>query len=65
MFYVVVNADELRKKGVEFFRKTPDGRGIVPGSELRTLGDLKNVDVFASEESLHEEIERQKTIKEV
>ena len=59
MLYILVDANILKSKGIEFFREAPDGRGIVEASMLRLLGDQKNIETVTSE-SLKERLDKMK-----
>ena len=59
--YALINLSKVRevRKG-RFYEQIPDGRCIVPFSELRAFGTLENVDIIGSSMELKELIERQK-----
>ena len=59
--YALINLSKVRevRKG-RFYEQIPDGRCIVPFSELRAFGTLENVDIIGSSIELKELIERQK-----
>ena len=59
--YVLIDIEQLAEKSrkEEFFEKMPDGRAILPISELKTMGSVTNVDVITTARELKELIRQQ------
>lgn len=57
--YLLVNAEQLKKRS-SMYETMPDGRSIVPMSDQRILGTLKDVDIISTARELKQLIEEQK-----
>lgn len=60
MGYLLVDPLILEEKGIKYFERIPDGRGIVDFGMLRVLGSVSNVQIVGSKEELDEIIKEQK-----
>lgn len=52
MGYLLIAPNILEEKGIKYFERVPDGRGIVDFSLLRLLGNLESVQVVSSKKDL-------------
>lgn len=52
MGYLLVEPEVLEKKGIEYYERIPDGRGIVDFGMLRVLGSASNVQIVSSKAEL-------------
>lgn len=57
--YLLVNAEQLKSRSGRY-ETMPDGRSIVPMSDQRILGTLKDVDIISTARELKQLIEEQK-----
>ena len=57
--YLLVNAEQLKTRSGRY-ETMPDGRSIVPMSDQRILGTLKDVDIISTARELKQLIEEQK-----
>lgn len=57
--YLLVNAEQLKSRSGRY-ETMPDGRSIVPLSDQKVLGTLKNVDIISTARELKQLIEEQK-----
>ena len=57
--YLLVNTEQLNTRSKRY-EKMPDGRNIVPMSDQRVLGTLKEVDIISTARELKQLIEGQK-----
>lgn len=59
--YALIDLKKVREvRSSRFYETIPDGRAIVPLSELRAFGTLENVDIVATANELKKLIEKQK-----
>lgn len=61
--YILVNPVQLKKRS-GMYEMMPDGRSIVPLSDQKILGTLKNVDIIATARELKQLIEEEKKQQE-
>lgn len=61
--YILVNPVQLKKRS-GMYETMPDGRSIVPLSDQKILGTLKNVDIIATARELKQLIEEEKKQQE-
>lgn len=61
--YILVNPVHLKKRS-GMYETMPDGRSIVPLSDQKILGTLKNVDIIATARELKQLIEEEKKQQE-
>ncbi len=57
--YLLVSTDQLKSRSGRY-ETMPDGRSIVPMSDQRILGTLKDVDIISTARELKQLIEEQK-----
>ena len=57
--YLLVSTDQLKSRSGRY-ETMPDGRSIVPLSDQKVLGTLKNVDIISTARELKQLIEEQK-----
>lgn len=60
MGYLLVNPDVLENKGIQYFERIPDGRGIVDFSMLRVIGSVESVQIVGTKRELDELVREQK-----
>ena len=60
MGYLLVNPDVLENKGIQYFERIPDGRGIVDFSMLRVIGSVDNVQIVGTKRELDKLVQEQK-----
>lgn len=60
MGYLLVSPDVLDAKGVKYYERIPDGRGIVDFSMLRVIGSVETVQIVGSKRELDKIIMEQK-----
>lgn len=60
MGYLLVSPDVLDAKGVKYYERIPDGRGIVDFSMLRVIGSVESVQIVGSKRELDKLILEQK-----
>ena len=56
--YILVNQEQVKRRG--FYETMPDGRAILPFSDLKMLGTVKDIDVIATARELKVLIQEQK-----
>lgn len=52
MGYLLVKQEVLESKGIQYFERIPDGRGIVDFSMLRVIGSVDSVQIIGSKKNL-------------
>lgn len=58
--YVLIDLNKMRKaRSTRSYETLPDGRSIVPVSELRAFGSLQGVDIIATATELKQIIDLQ------
>lgn len=60
MGYLLVAPDVLDTKGVKYYERIPDGRGIVDFTMLRVIGSVESVQIVGSKKELDKLIMEQK-----
>lgn len=60
MGYLLVNPEVLESKGIQYFERIPDGRGIVDFSMLRVIGSVESVQIVGTKRELDELVREQK-----
>ena len=60
MGYLLVAPDVLDAKGIKYYERIPDGRGIVDFSMLRVIGSVESVQIVGSKRELDKIIMEQK-----
>lgn len=60
MGYLLVAPDVLDAKGIKYYERIPDGRGIVDFSMLRVIGSVETVQIVGSKRELDKIIMEQK-----
>lgn len=60
MGYLLVSPDVLDAKGVKYYNRIPDGRGIVDFTMLRVIGSVENVQIVGSKKELDKLVLEQK-----
>lgn len=60
MGYLLVAPDVLDAKGIKYYERIPDGRGIVDFSMLRVIGSVEIVQIVGSKRELDKIILEQK-----
>lgn len=60
MGYLLVAPDVLDAKGVKYYERIPDGRGIVDFTMLRVIGSVESVQIVGSKKELDKLILEQK-----
>lgn len=60
MGYLLVNQEVLESKGIQYFERIPDGRGIVDFSMLRVIGSVESVQIVGTKRELDELVREQK-----
>lgn len=60
MGYLLVAPDVLDAKGIKYFERIPDGRGIVDFTMLRVIGSVESVQIVGSKKELDKLILEQK-----
>lgn len=56
--YILIKPEQVKRRG--FYETMPDGRAILPFSDLKMLGTVKDVDVIATSRELKSLIKEQK-----
>ncbi len=60
MGYLLVAPDVLDTKGIKYYERIPDGRGIVDFTMLRVIGSVESVQIVGSKKELDKLILEQK-----
>ena len=60
MGYLLVAPDVLDAKGIKYYERIPDGRGIVDFSMIRVIGSVESVQIVGSKRELDKIIMEQK-----
>lgn len=60
MGYLLVKQEVLESKGIQYFERIPDGRGIVDFSMLRVIGSVDSVQIIGSKRELDKLVQEQK-----
>lgn len=60
MGYLLVAPDVLDTKGIKYYERIPDGRGIVDFSMIRVIGSVERVQIVSSKRELDKIILEQK-----
>lgn len=60
MGYLLVDPEVLESKGIQYFERIPDGRGIVDFSMLRVIGSVDNVQIVGTKRELDKLVREQK-----
>lgn len=60
MGYLLVKPEVLENKGIQYFERIPDGRGIVDFSMLRVIGSVDSVQIIGSKRELDKLVQEQK-----
>lgn len=60
MGYLLVAPDVLDAKGIKYYERIPDGRGIVDFSMIRVIGSVESVQIVGSKKELDKLILEQK-----
>lgn len=60
MGYLLVAPDVLEAKGIKYYERIPDGRGIVDFTMLRVIGSVESVQIVGSKKELDKFILEQK-----
>lgn len=60
MGYLIVKPEVLENKGIQYFERIPDGRGIVDFSMLRVIGSVDSVQIIGSKRELDKLVQEQK-----
>lgn len=60
MGYLLVKPEVLESKGIRYFERIPDGRGIVDFSMLRVIGSVESVQIVGSKRELDNLVLEQK-----
>lgn len=60
MGYLLVAPDVLDTKGIKYYERIPDGRGIVDFTMLRVIGSVESVQIVGSKKELDKFILEQK-----
>lgn len=61
MGYLLVTPDVLDAKGIKYYERIPDGRGIVDFTMIRVIGSVENVQIVGSKKELDKIILEQKS----
>lgn len=61
MGYLLVSPDVLDAKGIKYYERIPDGRGIADFTMIRVIGSVKNVQIVGSKKELDKIILEQKS----
>ena len=60
MGYLLVTPDVLDSKGIKYYERIPDGRGLVDFTMIRVIGSVENVQIVGSKKELDKLILEQK-----
>lgn len=60
MGYLLVSPEILDAKGIKYYERIPDGRGIVDFTMLRVIGSVESVQIVGSKKELDKIILKQK-----
>ena len=60
MGYLLVKQEVLESKGIQYFERIPDGRGIVDFSMLRVIGSVDSVQIIGSKKELDKLVQEQR-----
>lgn len=60
MGYLIVKPEVLENKGIQYFERIPDGRGIVDFSMLRVIGSVDSIQIIGSKRELDKLVQEQK-----
>lgn len=60
MGYLLVSPEVLDNKGVKYYERIPDGRGIVDFTMIRVIGSVDSVQIVGSKKELDKIIQEQK-----